>query len=45
MKPVYKPVCWQCGAKRNLIKYHAQGGEWHLCKRCAGDDKQPKRGK
>lgn len=43
-KLIYRPVCWNCGAKRGLIKYHAQGGEWHLCKRCADMEKQKKTG-
>lgn len=34
-KITYKPVCWECGSRRNLTKYHAQGGEYHLCKKHA----------
>ena len=34
-KITYKPICWQCGSRRNLTKYHAQGGEYHLCKKHA----------
>jgi len=34
-KITYKPICWKCGSRRNLTKYHAQGGEYHLCKKHA----------
>lgn len=34
-RPVYKPVCWMCGSRRKLTKYHAQGGEYHLCEKHA----------